>query len=62
MEKEINAAIGLDRFFIPAYVNLADLYRAQGRDPEGERILREGLNVAPKNRCCITLSDWRWCG
>ena len=30
-------------------MNLADLYRAQGRDPEGERILREGLKVAPKN-------------
>ena len=29
-------------------MNLADLYRAQGRDPEGERILREGLKVAPK--------------
>ena len=48
-EKEISAAIGLDRFFVPAYVNLADLYRARGRDAEGERILREGLKVAPKN-------------
>ena len=28
---------------------MADLYRARGRDAEGERILREGLKVAPKN-------------
>ena len=34
---------------IPAYVNLADVYRAQGRDAEGERILREGLGDAPKS-------------
>ena len=30
-------------------MNLADLYRARGRDAEGERILREGLKIAPKN-------------
>jgi Tfp pilus assembly protein PilF len=48
-EEEIKTAIGLNRFFIPAYVNIADLYRAQGRDAEGERILREGLKVAPKS-------------
>jgi Flp pilus assembly protein TadD len=48
-EEEIKAAIRLDRFFIPAYVNLADLYRAGGRDPDGEVTLRQGLNVAPKN-------------
>jgi Tfp pilus assembly protein PilF len=48
-EEEIKAAIALDPFFIPAYVNLADLYRARGRDGEGERIVREGLKVAPKS-------------
>jgi Flp pilus assembly protein TadD len=30
-------------------VNLADLYRARDRDAEGERILRDGLKVLPKN-------------
>jgi Flp pilus assembly protein TadD len=30
-------------------VNLADLYRAHDRDPDGERILRQGLKVAPNN-------------
>jgi tetratricopeptide (TPR) repeat protein len=48
-EEELKEAIRLDRLFIPAYVNLADLYRAFGRDPEGERILRAGLVVAPEN-------------
>jgi Flp pilus assembly protein TadD len=30
-------------------VNLADLYRARGRDVEGERILRDGLKIAPRS-------------
>jgi len=48
-EAEIKAAIRLEPRYIPAYVNLADLYRAGGRDADGERILREGLKVAPKS-------------
>ena len=48
-EEEIKAAIALDPRFVPAYVNLADLYRAQGRDAEGERILRDGLKSAPNS-------------
>jgi Tfp pilus assembly protein PilF len=48
-EEEIKAAIRLDRFFAPAYVNLADLYRALGRDAEGEKILREGSRIAPNS-------------
>ena len=48
-KQEIKAAIGLDPRFIPAYVNLADLYRARGRDAEGERILRDGLKIAPNS-------------
>jgi Tfp pilus assembly protein PilF len=43
-EAELNAAVRLDPFFVPAYVNLADIYRVQGRDAEGERILRLGLS------------------
>ena len=34
---------------IPAYVNLADVYRALGRDADGERVLRDGLASAPKS-------------
>jgi predicted CXXCH cytochrome family protein len=48
-EEEIKAAILLEPRYIPAYVNLADLYRASGRDADGEPILREGLKVAPKS-------------
>jgi predicted CXXCH cytochrome family protein len=48
-EEEFRAAIALDRYFIPAYVNLADLYRALGRDAQSETILRDGLQIAPKN-------------
>ncbi|MCE3240745.1 MAG: hypothetical protein K0Q83_1252 [Deltaproteobacteria bacterium] len=48
-EAEMRAAIRLDPLFVPAYVNLADLYRALGRDPDAERILRDGLEAAPKN-------------
>ena len=30
-------------------MNLADLYRALGRDAEGEKILREGSRIAPNS-------------
>jgi predicted CXXCH cytochrome family protein len=46
-EVEIKAAIGLNPQFIPAYVNLVDLYRAVGRDQEGEQVLRDGLKNTP---------------
>ena len=46
-EHDILAAIRLDPFFIPAYVNLADVYRTRGRDADGVRVLREGLGVVP---------------
>jgi tetratricopeptide (TPR) repeat protein len=48
-EEELKAAIRLDRFSIPGYVNLADLCRAFDRDADGERVLREGLAVAPQS-------------
>jgi predicted CXXCH cytochrome family protein len=40
-------AIQLQPAFIPPYVNLADLYREDGRDPEGERVLRKALAIHP---------------
>ncbi|EXI79749.1 MAG: cellulose synthase subunit BcsC [Candidatus Accumulibacter appositus] len=42
-------AIMLDRQFVGAYVNLADAWRQQGRDPVAEKVLREGLAELPRN-------------
>jgi len=40
---EYEAALRLGPWFVPAYVNLADLYRQIQRDDEAERVLRTGL-------------------
>jgi predicted CXXCH cytochrome family protein len=42
-EAALKTALELDPRFVPASVNLADFYRATGRDAEGERVLREAL-------------------
>jgi Tfp pilus assembly protein PilF len=42
-------AIRLQPQFMPAYVNLADLYREQGRDADGERVLRQALALHPES-------------
>ncbi len=48
-QTELEEAIRLDPFFQPAYVNLAEVFRAQqtARDPDAERVLRSGLVKAP---------------
>ena len=46
-QKAYRTALRLDPGFVPAYVNLADLYRALGSDAEGEPTLKAGLAVAP---------------
>jgi tetratricopeptide (TPR) repeat protein len=48
-EAEFHAAIKLAPRFIQAYVDLADLYRVLGRDPEAETVLRQALAVAPND-------------
>jgi tetratricopeptide (TPR) repeat protein len=42
-ERAYKTALRLDSGFSPAYVNLADLYRQQGRDQDGEKNLRAGI-------------------
>ncbi|MEJ2086133.1 MAG: tetratricopeptide repeat protein, partial [Acidobacteriota bacterium] len=48
-ESYYRRAIELDETFIPAYVNLADLYRMQERDAEGEQLLRSVLAEYPQS-------------
>lgn len=43
-EQAYRTALRLDARFVPAYVNLADLYRLQQREGEGEHLLREGID------------------
>jgi Tfp pilus assembly protein PilF len=42
-EAALRTALQIDPRFAPASVNLADLYRATGREAEGERVLRSAL-------------------
>ena len=41
-------ALTRDPRFVGAYINLADVYRVQGRESEGEKVLRQGLAVQPR--------------
>jgi Flp pilus assembly protein TadD len=42
-------AIAVGPYFLPAYINLADLYRQTGRDEEGRQLLESALERAPDN-------------
>lgn len=48
-ETAYQRAMRIQPSFIPPYVNLADVYRAQARDGDGERVLRTALERAPDN-------------
>jgi len=45
--KDYLTALRLDPEFVPAYANLADIYRALGADTDGEQTLKNGLKIAP---------------
>lgn len=40
-------AITLERTYIPAYINLADVYRSQGNEREAERVARDAIALIP---------------
>ena len=44
-EREYLSVLELDPRFVQAHVNLADLYRMQGRDEDAEATLRDALGV-----------------
>jgi len=46
-QAQFNAAVQLDPEFVPAYVNAADVLRAQGRDQESADMLQRGLQRVP---------------
>ena len=48
-EAAYKTALELSPHFTPAAVNLADLYRAQGRDADGVAVLREALRLSPND-------------
>ena len=48
-EAEYRAALALEPDFVPAYVNLADLYRIYQREDEADATLNLGLQKAPGN-------------
>lgn len=46
-QRAYDDAIRVDSTFVPAYLNLADLYRRLGRDVDGRTTLEAGLGIAP---------------
>jgi predicted CXXCH cytochrome family protein len=48
-EQEFRHAMRLQPDFVPAYINLADMYRSMGRDDDGSKTIDEGLRIAPDN-------------
>jgi len=46
-EQAYRDALALEPQWVPAIANLADLYRASGRDPEGGKVIEAGLARVP---------------
>ena len=48
-EQAYRLALDLDSGWVPAYVNLADLFRRDERDTEGVALLRTGIAIRPQS-------------
>ena len=48
-EQAYRMALELDRGWVPAYVNLADLFRLTDRDAEALRLLLDGISFRPRS-------------
>jgi tetratricopeptide (TPR) repeat protein len=48
-ESALKKAIELEDVFVPGYINLADIYRIQGKDAEAYGVLSEARQLAPDN-------------
>ena len=48
-EQAFQTAIRVGPQFVPAYVDLADVYRSEQRDTEGEPQLRRAIGLAPES-------------
>ncbi len=48
-EVEYKAALALSPRYVPASINLADLYRQTGRDADGEAALRTAIAATPQD-------------
>lgn len=46
---QLRSSIEIAPEFVPGYVNLADLLRAQSLDKDGEQVLRDGLKHVPRS-------------
>ena len=46
-ESLLGSAIAIEPHFVPALLNLADLYREKGTEPEALALLEEAVRVAP---------------
>ena len=46
---QFQQAIAIDPLFVAAYVNLADVYRATGKEVDAQVILRQGIKADPRS-------------
>ncbi|WP_430387889.1 tetratricopeptide repeat protein [Dyella sp. 20L07] len=48
-EQAFRHALRLQPDFVPAYINLADMYRSMGREDDAAKVIDDGLRVSPTN-------------